>query len=247
MSMIFQMNSPEGKAILAKARRGDFAHPGEEEAIELVAAGVERSGVRRVLDVGCGRGGTAAWFHQHGWGKVVGVDVDKKSIDHARAAYPGVEFVALDVGRLADWRTEPFDFACLFNSFYAFPDQLLALRNIRSVCRPGASLCIFDYARSQESVVPAELGLEIGHPIVLEDMPDLFVEAGWVLVDSEDCTESYIGWYRNLLAGFQRERAWIDANFGEDWRQYVLSWYGALGDALAARTLRGVVFRATAA
>lgn len=121
------MNSPEGKAILAKARRGDFAHPGEEEAIQFVAAGAERSGIRRVLDVGCGRGGTAAWFHQHGWGQVVGVDVDQKSIDHARATYPGVEFVALDVGRLADWRTDPFDFICLFNSFYAFPDQLLAL------------------------------------------------------------------------------------------------------------------------
>ncbi|WP_371212507.1 methyltransferase domain-containing protein [Methylocystis sp. ATCC 49242] len=61
-------------------------------------------------------GGTATWFH-HGWGQVVGLDVDQKSIDHARAT--DVEFVALNVGRLADWRTDPFDFVCLFNSFYA--------------------------------------------------------------------------------------------------------------------------------
>lgn len=245
--MDFQMNSPEGKAILANARRGDFAHPGEEEAIQFVAAGLERSGIRRVLDVGCGRGGTAAWFHQHGWGQVVGLDVDQKSIDHARATYPGVEFVTLDVGRLADWRTDPFDFVCLFNSFYAFPNQLLALRNIRSVCRPGASVCIFDYARSRESVIPAELGSDIGYPIVLEDMPDLFVEAGWVLIDFDDCTDRYIHWYDTLLLAFDRDRAWIDEKFGKDWRRYVLHWYGALRAALADRTLRGVVFRATAA
>lgn len=163
--MDFQMNSPEGKAILANARRGDFAHPGEEEAIQFVAAGLERSGIRRVLDVGCGRGGTAAWFHQHGWGQVVGLDVDQKSIDHARATYPGVEFVTLDVGRLADWRTDPFDFVCLFNSFYAFPNQLLALRNIRSVCRPGASVCIFDYARSRESRIRHTGGARFGYRI----------------------------------------------------------------------------------
>jgi hypothetical protein len=30
--MTFKMNSPEGKAILALVRDGDYAHPGEEEA-----------------------------------------------------------------------------------------------------------------------------------------------------------------------------------------------------------------------
>lgn len=60
--MDFQMTSPEGKAIPANARRKDFAHPGEEEAIQFVAAGIGRSGIRRVLDFECGRG-AAAWFH----------------------------------------------------------------------------------------------------------------------------------------------------------------------------------------
>lgn len=35
--MKFQLNSPEGKAILAKALRGDFAHPGEYEILEMAS------------------------------------------------------------------------------------------------------------------------------------------------------------------------------------------------------------------
>jgi SAM-dependent methyltransferase len=244
--MNFQMNSPEGKAILAKARRGDFAHPGEEEAIQLVAAGLEPFRIRRVLDVGCGRGGTAAWFHRHDWGQVVGVDVDEASINYARSAYPEVEFLAMDVGKLDEWRTDPFDFAYLFNSFYAFPDQRRALSSIRSVCRSDASLSIFDYAQCRDAVLPVELGTDIGHPIVLEDAPDWLAESGWAITGFEDCTKEYVRWYDALLAAFERDRDWIDGNFGEDWRQYVLNWYGVLRETLSTRTLRGVVFRATA-
>lgn len=244
--MNFQMNSAEGKAILAKARRGDYAHPGEEEAIRFVVSGTERKGIRRVLDAGCGRGGTAAWFHRHNWGQIVGIDIDEASIDYARRAYPGIEFFVKDVGRLSEWSPEPFDFVYLLNSFYAFPDQPLALKTIRSVCRAGAQLCIFDYARSQNAVVPAALGPEIGNPIVIEALPGWLADAGWTVSGYEDCTGKYVGWYDALLAGFERESKWIDETYGLDWRRYVQSWYGELRNALSARALRGVLFRAIA-
>src|SRR5689334_15460967 len=95
--MAFRMNSPQGKAILALVRNGDYAHPGEEDAIALVAGMVPRTGNCRVLDVGCGRGGTAQWFHEHRWGDVVGLDIDAESIAYARRTYPGIEFHACDV------------------------------------------------------------------------------------------------------------------------------------------------------
>lgn len=244
--MVFQMNSPEGKAILARVRRGDYAHPGEEEAIELVSRGIDRLDIHRVLDVGCGRGGTAAWFHRHNWGQVVGVDVDATSIDYARKTYQGINFIVGDACRLNELNVGPFDFVYILNSFYAFPSQRLALQSIRSVCRAGSQLCIFDYARTQNSIVPPALGSDIGNPIVLEDMPDWLAETGWTMAGFEDCTEKYVGWYDTLLAGFEREQEWIDENFGEDWRRYVLSWYGELRNALADRVLRGVVFKAIA-
>lgn len=246
LSMNFQMNSAEGKAILAKARRGDYAHPGEEEAIQLVVAGVERQGIHRVLDTGCGRGGTASWFYRQNWGQIVGIDIDEASIDYARRTYPGIEFFAKDVGQLSELSPEPFDFVYLLNSFYAFPDQPLALKSIRSVCRSGATLCIFDYARRQNAVVPAALGPEIGNPIVLEVLPEWLVGAGWMMAGFEDYTGKYVGWYDALLAGFERESEWIDENYGVDWRRYVMNWYGELRNALSTRALSGVLFRAIA-
>ncbi|GAB6046625.1 hypothetical protein JCM19379_04480 [Methyloparacoccus murrellii] len=56
----FSLNSPQGKALLALARDGDYAHPGEAETIRLACAGLARQDSHRLLDVGCGRGGTAA-------------------------------------------------------------------------------------------------------------------------------------------------------------------------------------------
>ena len=63
-----RMNSITGKQILALARGGDYAHPGEEEAIELVMAPVAKRPDQVVLDVGCGCGGTAHYLADHGWG-----------------------------------------------------------------------------------------------------------------------------------------------------------------------------------
>lgn len=244
--MKFQMNSSEGKAILARARRGDYAHPGEEEAIQLVVTDLERQGIRRVLDAGCGRGGTAAWLHRQNWGQIVGIDIDDASIEYARCVYPGIEFFVKDVGQLSEWSPEPFDFVYLLNSFYAFPNQPLALKSIRSVCRSGATLCIFDYARRRNEATPSALGAEIGNPIVLEALPEWFADAGWTMAGFEDCTEKYVGWYDALLAGLEREGEWIKDNYGADWRQYVMSWYGELRNALSTRALRGVLFRAIA-
>ena len=77
-------------------------------------------------------------------------------------------------------------------SFYAFPDQRLALRNIAGVCRPAASLYIFDYARSRGSSLPIELGSDIGQLIIIEDLPSWLSKAGWAKVELEDYTEQYV-------------------------------------------------------
>ena len=244
--MQFRMNSAEGKAILALARGGDFAHPGEVGAVEQVAALLPRAGVRSLLDVGCGRGGTAHWFHGEGWGRLVGVDIDGTSIQYARQRYPGVEFLQRDVAHLGDLPGAPFDLAYLFNSFYAFPDQPAALRSIRAACRADATLVLYDYAQETPAALPGELGSEIGQPIVLDAVPEQLSTAGWRLDARHDWTDRYVAAYDHLLARFDECRSQIDAIGGEGWFDYVSGWYGALRRALADRILRGVVVIARA-
>jgi ubiquinone/menaquinone biosynthesis C-methylase UbiE len=244
--MQFRMNSPQGKAILALVRNGDYAHPGEETAIELVAGMIPTGADRRILDVGCGRGGTAAWFQRHGWGEVVGVDLDAASIDYARRTYPDVAFHACDVGALAGLGLAAFDLAYLFNSFYAFADQRGALGEIRRVCRDGAQLMIFDYTMPQGAEPPPELGGEIGRPIVIDEVKAAMRAQGWNPVAVTDFTDRYVAWYDDLLNRFRANEAAILAMSARDWYEYVVSWYGALRDALAQRRLGGAVILATA-
>ncbi len=96
------MNSATGKRLLALVRDGDYAHPGEEEAIQLLLAGVRPDGSRRVLDAGCGCGGTAAWVQGHGYGAVTGIDVDAGTVRLAGERRPEVELVTGDLQRAAD-------------------------------------------------------------------------------------------------------------------------------------------------
>jgi SAM-dependent methyltransferase len=244
--MSFRLNTPQGKAILALARGGDYAHPGEEHAIAQVAEALPRAAIRRLLDVGCGRGGTADWFHRHQWGTVVGVDIDSASIDYARGQYPGVEFVHLDVLALDRLDRDPFDLAYLFNSFYAFPDQRAALRTIRTACKPGGHLLIYDYTQQAGSVLPEALGAEIGTPIVLEYIGAWMAEADWELMAVDDWSERYVAAYADLLRRFEHHQAAIVAMHGADWYEFVVAWYGALRQALATGALGGTVLMAVA-
>jgi hypothetical protein len=56
------MNSFEGKRILALIRDGDYAHAGEEEAIECSFRSIPKNLEHWLLDVGCGRGGSADYL-----------------------------------------------------------------------------------------------------------------------------------------------------------------------------------------
>jgi hypothetical protein len=55
--------------ILFQLRNGDYAHAGEEEAIDLVIKNISATG--SVLDVGSGFGGTLNYFHSKGFFMIV--------------------------------------------------------------------------------------------------------------------------------------------------------------------------------
>src|SRR5690348_2894853 len=115
-----QMNSYTGKQLLALIRDSDYAHAGEEEAIELALRSVPRRPDQLLLDVGCGRGGTAKYVQDRGWGSVAGLDVEPDSIARARQVYPGIAFHACDVVRAGAVIGRRHDVIYLFNSFDAF-------------------------------------------------------------------------------------------------------------------------------
>ena len=126
----------EGKKLLSYLREGDFAHPGEQEAIDLVMSKFEKNHDQCILDAGCGLGGTAHYIQEQNWGKVSAFDIEVEAIKHAKENYKNIDFHVSDASCIHDVISVlKFDVVCMFNSFYAFSDQKKALESISKVTK----------------------------------------------------------------------------------------------------------------
>jgi len=241
------MNSPTGKQILSIVRCGDYAHPGEEAAIELALRGFRPDASRTILDVGCGRGGTAHYLHDQGWGSVVGVDIDEASIDYAQAAYPDVEFLACDVSAASAHLARRFDLICLFSSFYSFGDQPAALGQLCNLAGPRCSLVLFDYLDLSDdgnSLLVREDASSNWNPIKLDDVDQLFGNAGWAISEIRDVSAEYARWYGDLVSRIERRQGQIVDLADPAWYRFVRDFYGGMLESIERQILGGVVVTA---
>jgi len=244
-----RMNSPTGKKILALVRQGDYAHPGEEAAVDLALRNFAPDPQRLILDVGCGRGGTAHYLQDRGWGRVTGFDIDADSIAYAQAAYPEVKFLACDIYKIAARLAGPFDLLCLFTTFYALPDQSAALRQLRSLAAPQGVLVLFDYLDLSEdgnSLLIQEGEDAVWNPVKLKIIKPEFAAAGWHISKLVDITQNFGDWYSGLVSRIEkREKQIVDLE-GTAWYRFVHDFYGGMLAAIKRGSLGGVLVYAKA-
>ena len=238
-----KMTDFELKEFLSVIRGKDYAHAGEEEAINLVFADISRLTGRRILDTGCGRGGTADFVQRNGWGKVVGIDIDDESIRYAQLIYPEVEFHVCDVVHAGEKFSQSFELIYLFNAFYAFQDRYAAMLSLRKAAASGARLCLFDYICSHSQVVLPEAGLR-QKPPTLEECAAILHKSHWKLIKTENLDDKYIQWYRNFLDRLEilaQEKTYPPEIIAEFRRHY-----GDLLYCLEQRLIGGVFLEAVA-
>jgi SAM-dependent methyltransferase len=239
-----RMNHPDGKRLLATVRGGDYAHAGEEEAIHLLWERLPRIPRQPCLDAGCGRGGTAAFVQSQGWATVTGVDIDTESVAEASARHPGIPFHALDIAQAGVRFPETFDILYAFNAFYAFPDQLAALRSLAVAAKPGAELCLFDYvdrggffddpfARFPESA--------LWQPIQLDQFPAQLEAAGWKMTGRLLLHDAYRRWYEDLAGRFALQQETLRAQYPADLVEYATGYYRAMLAAIENGALGGAI------
>ena len=118
----------------------------KDVARELAAAGVPAS--IKLLDFGCGIGGSMPYFRQHLPGAAVtGLDVSEKSLDIARERFPdAATYLAFD-GMALPFADESFDVvftACVFHHIPA-EQHVALLAEIRRVLKPGGHFFIFEH------------------------------------------------------------------------------------------------------
>jgi SAM-dependent methyltransferase len=238
-----KMNNYDGKAFLATVRGEDFAHAGEEEAIDLAFAGLGAQSNWHVLDAGCGRGGTADYVHRHGWGHVVGIDIEGQSIEYAQKKYPTSEFHVCDICDAGATFPQSFDLIYSFNAYYAVPHKRAAMDSLCKAAKPGALLCLFDYVTYKpESPIPDVMLSD--QPATEQEFSTFLEAAGWRLEENKNLDQKYIEWYRNFLSRFDAQS--VKGAYPQEMIEQVRHKYADLLGALESGVLGGILLLARA-
>ena len=204
------MNSFDNKSFLARIRGGDFAHPGEEDAIDLVLSHVGPAPGETVLDAGCGLGATADAIGRKAGASVVGVDLDADTVGYANSRYPDRRFVAGDITRLGKLGLPAVDVIYAFNSLYACDDLEACFAAFREVANARARIAVFDYiAYDAGALAEADCLPPSVHSMAeMRQAPEL---QGWTCTGIVNLDQEYIGWYGRFLARMDENREALGA------------------------------------
>lgn len=244
------MNNATGKRVLALIRGGDYAHPGEEEANHLLFAGLRPDRHRRVLDAGCGAGGTAAWVQTRGLGVATGIELDPATAHLAGERHPDVDVVEGDLQRAGEFLAGPFDLIYSMTALYAVPNQVAMFRELGALARAGAELRLLEYADPEGRFAESTSGSSSWswwRPLAPRDLPQGLAAAGWHTARVIDLHPEFVRWYARLCARITAKREVISRTFGRDWYEFVAEDYADLLELVRSRALGGILVRAVRA
>lgn len=238
------MSSAKGKEISSLVRGGDFAHAGEAEAIALVFDHLGKDPSRRLLDVGCGRGGTAQYLYERGFGFVHGFDTDEASIAHARSRYAPLEFRCLDARHCASHYDGAFEIIYLFNVLYLFgpQDQLRCLQQLRRLADERSLLVLFDYTAKTPSSETGSAYRTNWHPIDTTGLPAMGEAAGWRIAEFADYSYRFGRWYAAMLEKLHDKHDAIVEIADEEWFDAARRIYQSHLEGIESGRLGGAVY-----
>lgn len=233
------------KHILAFLRDGDFAHPGETEAIDLAMQPILKDKNRNVLDIGCGLGGTAKYLLQNGFGNATGIDIDANNIEYASKKYPEILFVQCDVLQATQYLREKYQLMVCFSALFCFPKQQEALKQLSLLADNNCELMIFDYAQYDDTPIesPFQWSSTASQfkPIYLKSFEKILADSGWNLTSSIDTTSLHKKWYEMLLHRFERKKAEMVKHFDADLVNKMQKGYELLLQLINEKKVGGVV------
>lgn len=214
--MIYDLASRGDRAIETAFMNYGYAEPGDEATADSdhfgrrlyarVAGAAELRG-KDVLEVGCGRGGGAAFVYERfAARRVTGIDLAASAIARARTDHslPGLTFRTGDAEALP-FPDESFDAVLSVESSHCYPSVPRFLAEVARVLRPGGHLLFADFRHSALTEEARNALFE------QEDVACLRAQiaaAGFRTLEQEDITENVLRALRldspNRLARVER-------------------------------------------
>lgn len=191
--------SPESISRYEKIFGRDFVSSGGLSTTEAFTRELGLRPGMRVLDVGCGLGGSAFYLARTYAVKVLGVDLLPQMVEEAKrraAEYrlDSIEFVCEDIFQ-APLEAESFDLIYSRDAFLHIHDKVRLFSKLLSVLRPGGTLFLTDYARGPEphSEAFSNYRLTNGYDLLeLVAYRDVVASAGFVDVEVTDLSEPFV-------------------------------------------------------
>jgi MPBQ/MSBQ methyltransferase len=124
----------------------------------------------KLLDVGCGIGGSSRILAQEYGYDVTGVTISPQQVDRARQLTPpevGAKF-AVDDAMALSFPDETFDIVWSIEAGPHMPDKQVFARELLRVLKPGGVLVVADWNQRDDRVVP----LNFGERIVMKQLLD---------------------------------------------------------------------------
>jgi SAM-dependent methyltransferase len=138
-----------------EARGGEPLPPplAQERLVEALAAPLGIARGERVLDLGCGVGGSSRFLHRRAGAEVVGITISAvQTAEATRRREPGggESFAVADIESLP-FASASFDVAWAVESLSHVLNRAHAMREIARVLKPGGRVAIADWFRGVEA------------------------------------------------------------------------------------------------
>jgi ubiquinone/menaquinone biosynthesis C-methylase UbiE len=198
----------------------DFAIASERLCQRVIAAAGVKEG-DRVLDVGCGFGGTIASLNeQFHTVNLTGLNIDPRQLARARQTIKPlnqnqIEFVEADACQMP-FADASMDVVLAVECIFHFPSRVTFFQEARRVLRPGGRLGLCDFVSTPFfqalQNVTAQLGVKLANPVygrvdssfTLSDYKILACETGFSLRLQEDITRNTLPTYPVVCHVFEQ-------------------------------------------
>lgn len=211
----------------------DFVSTGGIGTTQEVCEKIKVKPGERILDVGCGIGGSAFHFVQKYKGSVVGFDLSENMIEIARNRnkdyrIPNIEFLVADALKI-DYEANSFDVVYSRDTILHIPPKKLLFSQFYKWLKPGGRLLITDYCCGPyEKHSPdfksyvAERGYTM---LTVDDYAQVLNDVGFKQVQGVDKTEHFLTILKSELETFEGEKDDFIKKFSEkDYKDISEGW-----------------------